>query len=91
VWQEAPGVAAAEPMGVSIVHGTTDDDTQIDLTLFGIVPDGFLAPPLSSGEQLADSGWDGAAATWALLASAGLISAGAWLTAASRSRAAIRR
>lgn len=41
--------------------------------------------------QLADSGWDGAAATWALLASAGLISAGAWLTAASRSRAAIRR
>ena len=51
-WQEADGLDAAEPMGVSIVNGTTDADEQIDLTLFGIVPGGFLAPTASSGETV---------------------------------------
>jgi len=54
VWQDADGIEQAEPMGVSIVNGTTDDDEQIDLTLFGIVPGGFQEPELSSGEQIGD-------------------------------------
>lgn len=52
VWQDADGVAAAEPMGVNIVNGVADDGTQIDLTLFGVEPGGFLSPPVSSGDQL---------------------------------------
>jgi putative ABC transport system permease protein len=51
-WRDADGVDEAEPMGVSIVNGTTDDDTQVDLTLFGIEPSGFMRPELSSGEPL---------------------------------------
>lgn len=51
-WAEAPGIAEAEPMGVNIINGVTDDDTQIDLTLFGVQPDGFLSPEVSSGEGL---------------------------------------
>ncbi len=52
LWQSAEGVAAAEPMGVNIVNGAIDDGTQIDLTLFGIEPDGFLSPAVSTGEEL---------------------------------------
>lgn len=51
-WRDADGIAAAEPMGVNIVNGVTDDDTQIDLTLFGVEPAGFLSPAVSSGETL---------------------------------------
>lgn len=51
-WQNAEGVAAAEPMGVTIVNGVTDEDLQIDLTLFGVDPEGFLAPDVSSGASL---------------------------------------
>lgn len=50
-WQDAAGVVA-EPMGVNIVNGITDDEMRIDLTLFGVVPDGFLAPAVSSGEGI---------------------------------------
>ncbi len=53
-WRDAEGVEAAEPMGVSIVNSTTDADQQVDLTLFGVEPDGFLAPKTSSGEGLGD-------------------------------------
>src|SRR5690554_782713 len=52
LWQSAEGVTAAEPMGVNIVNGAIDDGTQIDLTLFGIEPDGFLSPAVSTGEEL---------------------------------------
>lgn len=55
-WQGAEGIAEAEPMGVNIVNGVTDDGTQIDLTLFGVEPDGFMAPPVSSGEGIAAPG-----------------------------------
>lgn len=53
-WREADGVDEAEPMGVSIVNGTTGDDEQIDLTLFGIEPGGFLDPSVSSGTSVGD-------------------------------------
>jgi putative ABC transport system permease protein len=51
-WQAAEGVAKAEPMGVSIVNGETDAKKQVDLTLFGVEPDGFLSPAVSSGSRL---------------------------------------
>ncbi|GAA3531816.1 ABC transporter substrate-binding protein [Aeromicrobium flavum] len=51
-WRDAEGVQAAEPMGVSIVNSTTDDGKQVDLTLFGVDTDGFIAPKTSSGEGL---------------------------------------
>lgn len=51
-WQEADGIAAAEPMGVTIVNGVTDAQTQIDLTIFGVEPGGFLSPEVSSGDGL---------------------------------------
>ena len=51
-WQGADGITAAEPMGVTIVNGSTDADAPIDLTLFGVEPDGFLAPETSSGTGL---------------------------------------
>ncbi|WJM17364.1 ABC transporter permease [Microbacterium arborescens] len=53
-WRGADGVDEAEPMGVSIVNGTTGDDEQIDLTLFGIEPGGFLDPSVSSGASVGD-------------------------------------
>ncbi|MFU8947417.1 ABC transporter permease [Mycetocola zhadangensis] len=53
-WQDSDGVDAAEPMGVSIVNTVTDDDTQLDLTLFGVEPEGFLSPEVSSGDSLGD-------------------------------------
>lgn len=46
-WQDAEGIASAEPMGVNIVNGVTDDGTQVDLTLFGVEPGGFLSPEVS--------------------------------------------
>lgn len=52
VWKTADGIAAAEPMGVNIVNGVTDKGTQVDLTLFGVEPKGFLSPTLSSGRSL---------------------------------------
>lgn len=53
-WRDAEGVDQAAPMGVSIVNGTTDTDEQVDLTLFGIEPGGFLDPGLSSGSAVSD-------------------------------------
>ena len=43
-WSKADGVENAEAMGVSIVNGTTQTGHQIDLTLFGVTPGGFLTP-----------------------------------------------
>ena len=51
-WQRADGIADAEPMGVNIVNGVASDGSQIDLTLFGVLPDGFLSPAVSAGEGL---------------------------------------
>ena len=51
-WQDAPDVAEAEPMGVNIINAVTDGGTQIDLTLFGVEPGGFVAPAVSTGDEL---------------------------------------
>lgn len=51
-WRDAEGVEAAEPLGVSIVNSTTNEGKQVDLTLFGVDADGFLAPETSQGEGI---------------------------------------
>ncbi|MGH1524029.1 ABC transporter permease [Leifsonia sp. L25] len=51
-WKTADGIAQAEPLGVSIVNGVTDTEKQVDLTLFGVEPRGFLSPAVSSGGRL---------------------------------------
>src|SRR5690554_7155258 len=43
-WKSQPGVNRAEPVGAGMTNATTDDGTQIDLSLFGITPDSFLNP-----------------------------------------------
>lgn len=56
-WRDQPGVAEAEPVGAGMVNATTDDGTQIDLSLFGLTPGSFLAPEVSEGTSVA--GLDG--------------------------------
>ena len=53
-WQAHPDVADATPMGVSIVNAETDTGAQVDLTIFGVEPDSFLAPVVSEGSPLAE-------------------------------------
>jgi len=49
-WRDQPDVAEASPMGASIVNAVTDTGEQVDLTLFGVEPDSFLAPQVAEGE-----------------------------------------
>src|SRR5690606_29059089 len=42
--------------GASIMNAETDQGLQVDLTLFGIEPDSFLAPELSAGSALGAPG-----------------------------------
>lgn len=51
-WRAQPGVADAVPMGASITNATIEDGRQVDLSLFGIEPDSFLAPKLSEGRPI---------------------------------------
>ncbi|MBP1326393.1 putative ABC transport system permease protein [Leucobacter exalbidus] len=51
-WKSQPGVKHADPVGAGMTNATTDDGTQIDLSLFGIEPDSFLTPAVSEGEHL---------------------------------------
>ena len=53
-WQDQPDVAHAEFMGASIVNAETQDGMQVDFTLFGVDPDGFLSPTPAEGEALGD-------------------------------------
>lgn len=52
VWQGRDDVEHATPMGVSIVNAESDSGRQVDLTLFGVEPDSFVAPEVSDGEAL---------------------------------------
>ncbi|MGD6978596.1 MULTISPECIES: ABC transporter permease [Citricoccus] len=51
-WRGQPDVAEAELMGTSIMNAVTDDGQQVDLTMFGVEPDGFLAPEPADGDAL---------------------------------------
>src|SRR5690606_8714925 len=43
-WSEQPGIEQATPMGSSMMNAITDDGTQVDIAVFGVAPDSFLAP-----------------------------------------------
>lgn len=51
-WSTQPGVADSTLLGVALVNATTDDGTQVDLSLFGVETDSFLAPAPSDGDGL---------------------------------------
>ena len=53
-WRDQPDVAEAAPMGASIVNAVTDTGEQVDLTLFGVEPDSFLAPEVAEGQGVAE-------------------------------------
>ncbi|MEV0267898.1 ABC transporter permease [Hamadaea sp. NPDC050747] len=52
VWRAQPGVADAAPFGNMLVNTRTDRGTEIDLALFGVQADSFLAPAVSAGDRL---------------------------------------
>lgn len=53
-WRDHPEVTEATLMGVAIINAETDTGTQVDLTMFGVEPDSFLAPTPSAGSPLGD-------------------------------------
>lgn len=53
-WKRQPGVKDAVPVGAGMTNATTDEGTQIDLSLFAVAPDSFLNPEVSEGERLSD-------------------------------------
>lgn len=55
-WSEQDDVADAELLGTSIVNAKNDDGTALDLTLFGVVPDGFVVPEAADGRGLTAPG-----------------------------------
>ncbi|WP_063053559.1 ABC transporter permease [Nocardia arthritidis] len=51
-WAAQPGVEHAAPFGNALVNARSDAHVDIDLALFGVEPDSFLAPAVSEGERL---------------------------------------
>jgi putative ABC transport system permease protein len=52
VWAAQDGVEEAAPFGNTLVNGRTDGGVDIDLALFGIELDSFLAPDVAEGSAL---------------------------------------
>ncbi len=51
-WRDRPDVAEAAPYGNTLVNARSDRGVEIDLALFGVEPESFLAPPVSQGQSL---------------------------------------
>ncbi|MFG2090332.1 MULTISPECIES: FtsX-like permease family protein [unclassified Spirillospora] len=51
-WRDRPGVADAAPYGNLLVNTEGQRGTEIDLALFGVRPDSFLAPQVDEGARL---------------------------------------
>ncbi|MCR6493257.1 FtsX-like permease family protein [Cellulomonas sp. P24] len=51
-WRTRPGVADAAPFGNQLVNGKTNAGLPVDLALFGVEPDSFLAPKVATGAAL---------------------------------------
>ncbi len=51
-WRTRAGVADAAPFGNQLVNGKTGRGLPVDLALFGVEPDSFLAPTVASGAAL---------------------------------------
>lgn len=56
IWAARDDVADAELLGTSIVNAKNQDGTAVDLTLFGVVPGGFVDPGAAEGTALAGPG-----------------------------------
>lgn len=56
-WRSRPGVAEAAPYGNTLINAKSDRGVDIDLALFGVAPESFLAPEVSEGSRL--NGADG--------------------------------
>ncbi|GEK17559.1 ABC transporter permease [Cellulomonas persica] len=55
-WAAADGVAEAGPFGLTLVNTRTDGGLDLDLALFGVERDSWLAPQVATGTALADEG-----------------------------------
>ncbi len=53
-WRERPGVQDASPFGNTLANARTDRDVDIDLAIFGVEPDSWLAPLAVNGARLGD-------------------------------------
>ena len=51
-WLGQPGVEDAAPYGNALVNAKSDNGVEIDLALFGVEPDSFLAPAPAAGSAL---------------------------------------
>lgn len=51
-WRDRPGVEDAAPFGNTLVNAETDQDVDIDLALFGVEPDSWLAPQAVNGARI---------------------------------------
>ncbi|MGC4763187.1 FtsX-like permease family protein [Micromonospora sp. DT46] len=51
-WRAQPRVADAVPFGNALVNARSDSGVEIDLALFGVPTDSFLAPPVAEGARL---------------------------------------
>lgn len=51
-WKARDGVADAAAFGNLLVNAKNQDDVPVDLALFGVEPDSFLAPPVARGDEL---------------------------------------
>jgi len=51
-WEQAEGVAAAEPLGHTVFNARTEDDKPIEIALWGLAPDSLVEPTVTEGEQL---------------------------------------
>ncbi len=55
-WAAADGVAEAGPFGLALVNTRTDKDLDLDLALFGVEQDSWLAPQTDEGSPLSAPG-----------------------------------
>lgn len=55
-WRTIPGVTDASPFGNTLVNAKTNRGVDIDLSLFGVEPGGWLAPTATNGAAVDDRG-----------------------------------
>ncbi|MCX4390508.1 ABC transporter permease [Micromonospora peucetia] len=51
-WKAQPRVADAAPFGNALINARSGSGVEIDLALFGVPTDSFLAPPVEEGSRL---------------------------------------
>jgi len=55
-WSAVPGVEDATPFGTAILHARSSGGTDLDLTVFGVVPGSLLSPSVRRGQPLTKGG-----------------------------------